>query len=243
MYVYVKLDDCICLHVDVMFHMHSSRFTRGDSVTYLTSEHGDADMLVHVSLPLDGVVLPLRDVMSELHQHQEHVIDIHTHYQRTYNNLNVLSATDSSWQQQERALNAMIRARTAHQQHRLSTARDAPGSVHHMNITRHQLHSHRSQYRDYCPVCIIDDAALRRHVMDCSYTVEYAHHYYRMCSTRHRDVFMTHPTRYAGTQPHQTLPAHLPHRLTFSECQRVETRHVALGGACPVTIAKAFKKG
>ncbi|KAM9354982.1 adenylate kinase 9 [Pholidichthys leucotaenia] len=171
--------------------------------------------------------------------YKKEVEHVKSHFQHQYQNWLTLDGSKSKWWIWDSIKKEVsVSMKYIHIYLEMTQRRQA-ACINRMCITPKELHLKLGEFGMYCPVCL----ALHYHLLDCSETValthaaEYKGHFYKMCSNKHLEAFLSTPDRFVmpgcpHTLPHPRL---LPRKMTAAQVKNKFPQQVEMKGFCPVT--------
>uniref|UniRef100_H2MFS1 Cilia- and flagella-associated protein 206 n=1 Tax=Oryzias latipes TaxID=8090 RepID=H2MFS1_ORYLA len=118
--------------------------------------------------------------------------------------------------------------------------------IYRLSLTPDEVARGLGTFDQYCPVCL----ARHCHLVDCSRTTsfalvaEYRKLYYKLCSEKHLEEFLSSPDQFVPPGcPHMLPQPHLlPKKLTEVEVKNRFPQHPELKGFCPVTYQEGKQR-
>lgn len=204
-----------------------------NTVVVGTNDAPDADFLGSCMVPYD--------MTGAINEFYSAVPAIVSHYSRHYDNVHMLNSAVSSWHNVTTIISLLQSCKKSRELYETAIQQDLAASIYQLNVTRAFYRSHRSKYRDYCPVCWLDGQTLTKHVKDMKFTVEYQRTFYRCCSQKHMQTLIDHTNKYVV---HPTaLPVDIPYRVRSSDCDSIHSDLCELQCYCAVSLYEGRERG
>lgn len=193
--------------------------------------------------PLPSLTMPPL-LAADLQEYRRELDALHNYFQRRFENLHILDGNKSKWHVKDVAVRIIQESRASRQTYAAALAQERPAPIANLCLNKRFIRKHRSAFQDYCPVCWLNDQALRFRSSTLEFSVEYKHHYFHLCGSAHLSAFVARPEVFAPEEASAApLPAHLPRRVAFADCQLVQDVNCQLRGNCPVTLVRSLAKG
>lgn len=194
-----------------------------------------------------GLVRPERRLVGHPQAEQQELVGLRGFYESNYDNLYLLDSSSTPWDTTDTALAQLRKMQDARTRYKQLVARKEAAPVQFTGFTKQHIRANMSAaFKDYCPVCWGQDAALRRSKTNSKqFAVEYLGEFFTMCGEDHRSEFESHPEGFTSEAPEgkDRLPEHLPMRVALGDCQRIKKEHCSLAGNCPVTLVNSLNAG
>jgi adenylate kinase family enzyme/YHS domain-containing protein len=108
--------------------------------------------------------------------------------------------------------------------------------IYHVRMNTELINRNIGKFREYCPVCYIDNEELVKGDPGTQFVAEYQNKFYRMAGERELKQFLLNPERYVNSE--RNLPEILPKQLYVNSLKSIFPKSFELKGYCPVTFAE-----
>jgi len=153
-----------------------------------------------------------------------------------YNNWYIIDGNKSKWFIKNNIYNTVIDYSLKEQNYLNQKNNKHAAPIYNVHVNTELINKNIGKFREYCPVCYIDNVELIKGDPGTQYVAEYQNKFYRMASQKELDKFIADPERYANTDIN--LPDVLPKKLNVTSLKSIFPRSFELKGYCPVTYAE-----
>jgi len=157
-------------------------------------------------------------------------------FDNEYNNWLTVDGLKSKWAIKDMVYKTVIDYSLKEQNYLNQKNNQNAAPIHNVHVNTALINKNIGKFKEYCPVCYIDNEELMKGDPGTQFVAEYQNKFYRMASQKELDKFLANPERYTNSP--QNLPDILPKKLYISSLKSIFPKSFELQGYCPVTFAE-----